>query len=177
MALAHTVAPAPVLAYHALPDSGQTKSVRDRLSSASRVLRALHHQLLEQRPAARACPAVQASTAALKAAPCAVHAPLEATAPVAVLQAVELRVRQERIRSIRQQSAMQPASCVRQARTVPTMVPFPLSHVPLMEAASLLRQELKPPASVEMLPAPRGTFVLLVLAPRLLALQATSLPT
>ena len=90
---------------------------------------------------------------------------------------MELRVRQERIRSIRQQSAMPPASCARQARTVPSMAPYHLSHVHLMEAASLQLQELKTLASAEMLPAPRGTFALLVLVPRLLALQATSLQT
>ena len=105
------------------------------------------------------------------------HAPLEATVPVAVLQAMELRVHQEHIRSIRQQSAMPPVSCARQARTVPSTVPFHLYHVHLMEEASLQLQDLKSPASAEMLPAPRGTFVLLVLVPRLLALQATSLPS
>ena len=150
VALAQPVAPAPAFAHLALPDSGRTKLGQDRLSSANHALRALHPLLLEQTPAARAWPAVQASTAALKAAPFAVPALLVDTAPLAASQATELRVRRERIHSIQRQEATSPASCVHPARTAPVTVPFLLSRVLPMEAASLQLQELKPLASAEM---------------------------
>ena len=150
VALVHTVAPAPAFAHLAPPDSGRTKSVRGRRSSASHVLQALLPPLLEQPQAARVWPVLQASTAVLKAAPCAVPALLVATAPLAASQATELRVRRERIRSIQRQEATSPASCVHQARTAPVTALFLLSHVLPMEAASLQLLELKTLASAEM---------------------------
>jgi len=177
VALVHTVAPAPVLAYLALPDSGQTKSVQHRLSSASHVHWAQHPLLLEQTPAARVWSVLQASTTVLKAVHCARHALLDATAQVAASKAMELRVRQERIRSIQQQAAALPALSALPALTAPATVPSPQSRVPPMEAASLQLQALQTPASAGMWPAQQVIFVPPVLAPQLRALQATTLLT
>lgn len=173
----HTVAPAPVLAFHALQGFGRTKSVQDGQSLAILVPKAPRLPFLEHRPAALAWPADQDSTAALQAAPSAVLAPLDATVPAAASQATELLVRRAHIHSIRQQAATYLASCARQARTVLTMAPSPQFHVHPTEAASLQCQVQATPAVAKMWRVPQGTFVHPVLAPRRLALQATFLPT